>query len=127
MKRYTPERETHTHTHNYAFYPNLSLAQTALEILLVTQDISGQPFPHGVAWRDSPLHVQHVSLGHHPQQLVQGGHGGQVTGVVQEQNEHAVRERVGDAALCLLNREAAQPLVLGEGSGYQQQDLLRVN
>ena len=49
-----------------------------------------------------------------------------MTGVVQEQHEHAVRKRVGDAALCLVNREAAQPLIHGEGPGHQQQYLGKV-
>ena len=60
---------------------------------------------------------------HHAQQHLHGGHGRQDCRVLQEDDDDAVWPGLGDAALCLLDREAARPLVLGEVERNQQQDL----
>ena len=53
------------------------------------------------------------------EQALQGGRGRKVAGVLQQDDQHAVRTRVHDAALCQLDREA-RPGAGSEGWGHQQ-------
>ena len=88
-------------------------------VVLLTKDSLGQPRPHWMVL----VHVKHVALGVVTEQQLQGGHGGKVAGILQEDDDHAIRQRVGDAALCLLNREAAGPVAGSESRSHQQQHL----
>ena len=92
-------------------------------IVLLTKDSLGQPCPHWMVRRSVLVHVKHVALGVVTEQQLQGGHGGKVAGVLQEDDYHAIRTRVGDAVLCLLNREAAGQLAGSESWSHQQQHL----
>ena len=89
------------------------------------QDELGQPAPDLVLWRCIGTRVEHVPLWDHAQQTLQRQHGRKVVGVVQHQHDDTVGETVGDAALCLVNRETTQVFVIGEVGGDQQQDLWR--
>ena len=63
--------------------------------------------------------MEHVALGTVAEQALQGGRRGKVAGVLQQDDQHAVRMRVHDAALCQLDHEA-RPAAGSEGWGHQQ-------